>query len=56
VRKGWFEDHENIRIVAEENVRYDDVVAVMDAARGYLTPVGNVTMFPNVSLAGGIIQ
>jgi len=51
-----FEDNENIKIVAEERVKYKDVVAVMDAARGTRTPYGNVTMFPNVSIAGGIVQ
>ena len=50
-----FKDHEDIKIVAEEQIRYETVIAVMDAARGTGTPYGNVTMFPNVSLAGGII-
>jgi len=50
-----FKDHEDVKIVAEEQIRYETVVAVMDAARGTTTPFGNVTLFPNVSLAGGII-
>ncbi len=49
-----FIDHEDVKIVAEEEIRYETVIAVMDAARGTQTPHGNVTMFPNVSLAGGI--
>jgi biopolymer transport protein ExbD len=52
----FFADHESIKIVAEEQVKYKTVVAVMDASRGYRTPEGNVTMFPNVSIAGGIVQ
>jgi biopolymer transport protein ExbB/TolQ/biopolymer transport protein ExbD len=51
-----FEDHENVKIVAEEKINYETIVAVMDAARGTRTPDGNVTMFPNVSIAGGIVQ
>jgi biopolymer transport protein ExbB len=51
-----FADHEAIKIVAEDKIAYKTVVAVMDAARGTRTPDGNVTMFPNVSIAGGIIQ
>jgi biopolymer transport protein ExbB len=50
-----FEDHESVKIVAEEKIKYKVVVAVMDAARGIRTPEGNVTMFPNVSIAGGIV-
>lgn len=50
-----FKDHENIKIVAEEEIMYETVVSVMDAARGTKTPHGKVAMFPNVSLAGGII-
>jgi biopolymer transport protein ExbB/TolQ/biopolymer transport protein ExbD len=49
-------DHETIKIVAEEKMKYETVVAVMDAARGYKSPDGSVTMFPNVSIAGGIVQ
>jgi biopolymer transport protein ExbB len=52
---GAFEDHESVKIVAEEKIKYKVVVAVMDAARGIRTPEGNVTMFPNVSIAGGIV-
>lgn len=51
-----FPDHESIKIVAEEKIKYQAVVEVMDAARGTRTPDGNVTMFPNVSIAGGIVQ
>jgi len=51
-----FKDHEDVKIVAEEQIRYETVIAVMDAARGTKTPNGKVTMFPNVSLAGGIVQ
>jgi biopolymer transport protein ExbB/TolQ/biopolymer transport protein ExbD len=51
-----FSDHEAIKIVAEDRINYKTVVAVMDAARGTRTPDGNVTMFPNVSIAGGIVQ
>jgi biopolymer transport protein ExbB/TolQ/biopolymer transport protein ExbD len=51
-----FADHEAIKIVAEDKIAYKTVVAVMDAARGTRTPDGNVTMFPNVSIAGGIVQ
>ncbi len=53
---GAFRDHEAIKIVAEDSVKYQVVVSVMDAARGTRTPNGKVTMFPNVSLAGGIVQ
>lgn len=51
-----FSDHENVKIVAEDAIKYQVVVSVMDAARGANTPHGKVTMFPNVSIAGGIIQ
>jgi biopolymer transport protein ExbD len=51
-----FPDHENIKVVAEEQIKYEVVVKVMDAARGIRTPDGDVTMFPNVSIAGGIVQ
>ena len=51
-----FNDHENIKIVADDKIKYQIVVAVMDAARGVSTSEGSVTMFPNVSIAGGIIQ
>jgi hypothetical protein len=40
-----FADHEAIKIVAEDKIKYQTVVAVMDAARGTATPNGNVTMF-----------
>jgi biopolymer transport protein ExbD len=51
-----FADHEAIKLVGEDKIKYQTVVAVMDAARGTRTPDGNVTMFPNVSIAGGIVQ
>ncbi len=51
-----FEDHVDVKIVAEEKIKYEIIVAVMDAARGTKTPNGKVTMFPNVSLAGGIVH
>ena len=51
-----FADHENVKIVAEDKIKYETVVSVMDAARGIRTTEGSVTLFPNVSIAGGIIQ
>ena len=51
-----FADHESVMIVAEEKTKYQVVVSVMDAARGMRTPEGSVTMFPNVSIGGGIVQ
>jgi biopolymer transport protein ExbD len=51
-----FADNEAVKIVAEEKIKYATVVEVMDVARGIRTPEGNVTMFPNVAIAGGIIQ
>lgn len=51
-----FSDHQNIKIIAEDKIQYKTVVAVMDAARGVVTGAGNVTLFPNVSIAGGIVQ
>ncbi len=51
-----FKDHESVKIVAEDTIKYQTVVSVMDAARGARFPHGSVTMFPNVSLAGGIVQ
>ncbi|MBD3390966.1 MAG: hypothetical protein GF418_02885 [Chitinivibrionales bacterium] len=53
---GMFRDHESVKLVAEDKIKYQTVVSVMDAARGTATPHGDVTMFPNVSLAGGIVQ
>lgn len=55
-RIGSFSDHQSIKIVAEDKVKYQTVIAVMDAARGVSTGAGNVTLFPNVSIAGGLIQ
>ncbi len=49
-----FVDQNDVKIVAEEQIRYETVIEVMDAARGTQTPNGKVTMFPNVSLAGGV--
>lgn len=51
-----FPDHESIKIVAENTIKYQTIVSLMDAARGTRTPNGQVTMFPNVSLAGGIVH
>jgi len=51
-----FSDHQSIKIVAEDKIKYQTVIAVMDAARGFSTDAGDVTLFPNVSIAGGIIQ
>lgn len=51
-----FRDHENVKVVAEDTIKYQTVVSVMDAARGRSTDHGKVTMFPNVSLAGGVVQ
>jgi biopolymer transport protein ExbB/TolQ/biopolymer transport protein ExbD len=50
-----FADFENVKIVAEDTIKYNTVVEVMDAARAAGTPDGMVPMFPNVSLAGGIV-
>jgi len=49
-----FVDHENVKIVAEEKIKYQTIVSVMDAARAVTTDYGTVTMFPNVSIAGGV--
>lgn len=51
-----FEDLEAVKIVADDKISYQTVIAVMDAARGIVTPNGTVTLFPNVSIAGGIVQ
>ncbi len=48
-------DHQMIKIVADEKTKYQTVIAVMDAARGVRTSRGKVTMFPDVSIAGGVI-
>ncbi|MBD3242337.1 MAG: hypothetical protein GF331_17225 [Chitinivibrionales bacterium] len=53
-QSGMFADHEDIKIVAEDKIRYEAVVSTMDAARGVRSAEGRATMFPNVSLAGGI--
>ncbi len=55
-RVASFSDHQNIKIVAEDKIKYQTVIAVMDAARGASTEAGKVPLFPNVSIAGGIIQ
>ncbi|MFH0921635.1 MAG: MotA/TolQ/ExbB proton channel family protein [Fibrobacterota bacterium] len=52
----YYADNESIKLVGEETIRYETVVAVMDAARGLKTKVGVITLFPNVSIAGGIVQ
>jgi len=53
-------DNDAIKIVAEEKITYQTVVSVMDAARGAFAGEGRdtviVNMFPNVSIAGGIVQ
>jgi biopolymer transport protein ExbB len=53
-------DNDAVKIVAEEKITYQTVVSVMDAARGARTGDGrdtaNVSMFPNVSIAGGIVN
>ncbi len=53
-------DNDAIKIVAEEKITYQTVVSVMDAARGSFAGEGRdtiiVNMFPNVSIAGGIVQ
>lgn len=53
-------DNDAIKIVAEERITYQTVVSVMDAARGSFAGEGRdsiiVNMFPNVSIAGGIVQ
>jgi biopolymer transport protein ExbD len=49
-----FADHEELKIVAQDSIKYQVVVSVMDAARGMKGPQGTVTMFPIVSIAGGI--
>lgn len=51
-----FGDHESVKIVAEDKINYQTVVSVMDAARGTVTASGTVTLFPNVSIAGGIVH
>ncbi|HEX3020234.1 MAG TPA: MotA/TolQ/ExbB proton channel family protein [Chitinispirillaceae bacterium] len=55
-RLPFFSDHQNVKIVAEDKIKYQTVIAVMDAARGTSTQAGKVPLFPNVSIAGGIIQ
>jgi hypothetical protein len=50
-----FQDFESVKIVAEDTIKYETVVAVMDAARVFQTDEGKVPLFPNVSLAGGIV-
>lgn len=49
-----YTDHESVKIVAENNIKYQIIVSVMDAARSGKTKMGKVPLFPNVSLAGGI--
>jgi biopolymer transport protein ExbD len=50
-----FADHECVKIIAEDKITYETVVGVMDAARGAAVDGNHVTMFPNVTIAGGII-
>jgi len=49
-----FTDHEDLKIVAQDSIKYRVVISTMDAARGFSGPKGSVSMFPNVSIAGGI--
>jgi biopolymer transport protein ExbB len=51
-----FPDHESIKIVAQDQVNYQTVISVMDAARATRAAEGIVTLFPNVAIAGGIVQ
>ena len=51
-----FADHECVKIIADDKITYETVVGVMDAARGASVDGNHVTMFPNVTIAGGIIQ
>ncbi|MEW6042046.1 MAG: MotA/TolQ/ExbB proton channel family protein, partial [Elusimicrobiota bacterium] len=50
----FFEDFENINIVAEQKIKYQTVVSVIDAARVKSTGEVNVPLFPNVSLGIGL--
>ena len=49
-------DHESIKIVGEDKIKYKTVVAVMDAARSITIDERAIGMFPNVSIAGGIVE
>ena len=52
----FYADNESIKLVGEETVRYETVVAVMDAARGKKIGSDRIPLFPNVSITGGIVQ
>ncbi len=49
-------DHESAKIVAENQISYQTIVSVMDAARSATTEQGAVPLFPSVSIAGGLLQ
>lgn len=51
---GLFSDHESIQISAEDRIKYQTLVSVMDAARNIWTGNGQVVMFPDVYLSGGL--
>jgi len=51
---GLFSDHESIQISAEDRIRYQTLVSVMDAARDMWTDNGQLAMFPDVYLSGGL--
>ena len=52
-----FPDIDEIKILAEDHVKYKIMIEVMDAAREVRRSDGGaLPMFPNVSIAGGIIQ
>jgi biopolymer transport protein ExbB len=53
-----FPDVDEIKILAQDQVKYKVMIDVMDAAREFRRPEGGnpIPMFPNVSIAGGIIQ
>ncbi|MBE9535729.1 MAG: MotA/TolQ/ExbB proton channel family protein [Proteobacteria bacterium] len=51
---GLFSDHESVQISAEEMIKYQTLVSVMDTAREIWTDNGRVAMFPDVYLSGGL--
>ncbi|MDZ7331869.1 MAG: biopolymer transporter ExbD [candidate division KSB1 bacterium] len=52
---GSFSDTENIIIQAEPDIQYQLLVDTMDAARSIKIEDRNYTLFPEVSLASGVI-
>ena len=50
---GLFPDHESIQISAEDRIKYQTLVSVMDTARDIWTDNGQIAMFPDVYLSGG---